>query len=131
MADVFIIIQMNPVAKARARTVIQDGRARTYTPDRTATAEAEIRTRVLQYRDTFGADVPIRMVVTFYMPRPKRTKLLCPTSRPDLTNLEKTVEDAMNGIVYPDDAQIVEKLSRKEWTTGEPCLHVRLTEYQP
>ena len=123
-----IIIPMNPVAKARARTVIQDGRARTYTPERTATAEAEIRSRVLQYRDAFGRHVPLRMSIVFYIRRPKRTIMEFPTGRPDLTNLEKTVEDAMNGIVYRDDAQIVEKSSRKVWTTGDPCLHIRLTE---
>lgn len=44
-------------------------------------------------------------------PRSKREKAingeLWPTGRPDLSNLVKSIEDAMNGIIYLDDSQIV------------------------
>lgn len=60
---------------------------------------------------------PVAMQLTFVMPIPKSwTKakqrdaaagLVAPTGRPDLSNLIKGVEDALNGIVYKDDSQIV------------------------
>jgi Holliday junction resolvase RusA-like endonuclease len=35
------------------------------------------------------------------------------TSRPDLDNCQKAIEDAMNGIAYVDDVQIVHGVQEK------------------
>ena len=52
---------------------------------------------------------PLKMEVTFFFKRPKSaSKRIHHTVKPDLSNLVKSVEDALNGIVYVDDAQIVE-----------------------
>lgn len=44
-----------------------------------------------------------------------------PTGKPDASNLVKSIEDACNGIVYRDDAQIVElvviKAYASDWST--------------
>lgn len=37
------------------------------------------------------------------------------TKKPDLSNLAKGIEDAMNGIVYRDDSQIVELVVTKDY----------------
>lgn len=50
---------------------------------------------------------PLECRVRFIFPLPKTRKNPWATSRPDLDNLYKAVTDAMNGIVYKDDAQIV------------------------
>jgi len=50
---------------------------------------------------------PLECRVRFIFPLPKSRKNPWATSRPDLDNLYKAVTDAMNGIVYKDDAQIV------------------------
>lgn len=44
------------------------------------------------------------------------------TQTPDLSNLEKLIEDALNGLLYLDDAQIVEKRSRKRWADRDAGL---------
>lgn len=77
---------------------------------------------------------PIVLEATFYQPRPKghyRTKHgqptdelkpgvpLYPTSKPDTTKLVRAVEDAMEGIVFRNDAQIVNQWARKMY--GEPA----------
>ena len=123
-----VVIPMKPVPKERARVVIHGGRARSFTPEKTAIAQAEISARVMEFKGEFPKGVPLRLVATFYMPRPKRTRARCPVNRPDLSNLEKLVEDAMNGIVYPDDSQIVEKHTRKVWADGDPRLYILVTE---
>lgn len=46
-----------------------------------------------------------------------------PTARPDIDNYAKAIADAMNGIVYHDDAQIVEMLVRKSYD-ARPCVRV-------
>lgn len=60
---------------------------------------------------------PVSLSVQFHQkvppswPRLKRQRAIeCeiwPTSRPDLSNLVKSIEDACNGILFEDDAQIV------------------------
>lgn len=41
--------------------------------------------------------------------RKKRAAALYKTSRPDLSNIEKLVEDSLNGIVFIDDSQVVRR----------------------
>lgn len=75
---------------------------------------------------------PVRLGVQFVFPRPKghyRTgknavglRLGAPkhmTSKPDLSKLIRAIEDAMSGIVYRDDAQIVSYIDpHKCYTTS-------------
>lgn len=51
------------------------------------------------------ADVII--AVRFYLPRPKSVKRARPSVKPDLGKLVRAVEDALTGIVWKDDAQVV------------------------
>jgi Holliday junction resolvase len=60
---------------------------------------------------------PVEVIMVFYMPRPKghynakgEIKLSSPpypTTRPDLLKLARGCEDALTGIIYKDDSQIV------------------------
>ena len=67
---------------------------------------------------------PLRLVVTFVMPRPQNhfgkhglrpNARPWPTVAPDATKLVRALEDACNGLVWHDDAQIVEQVVRKEY----------------
>lgn len=42
-----------------------------------------------------------------------------PATKPDALKLARAVEDAMTGVVYGDDAQIVSEVLRKEWGEEE------------
>lgn len=70
---------------------------------------------------------PLMLVVEFYIPRPKghygvhgvkRSAPRYPTVRPDATKLLRPLEDALSGVLWKDDAQIVEQIVRKRY--GEP-----------
>jgi len=53
---------------------------------------------------------PLQLSAEFIMPRPKshpKTREIPCTKRPDLKNLVWAVEDALAGIVYADDRQII------------------------
>ena len=56
---------------------------------------------------------PLECRVKFVFFLPKSRKNPWATSRPDLDNLYKAVTDAMNGIVYRDDSQIVRAIIEK------------------
>lgn len=54
---------------------------------------------------------------------------LPPAKKPDLDNIVKIL-DALNGIVWRDDAQIV-KLSAHKLYAERPCLQIHIQPYRP
>lgn len=49
-----------------------------------------------------------------------------PTTKPDVSNVLKGIEDALNGVWYADDSQIVEYGLMGKWYAEEPRVYVRL-----
>lgn len=107
-----------PQGKARHRTAHHGTRTIAYTPLKTAVYEDTIK---LEYRrqcgHKFPAKTPLRVSVLAFCPIPKsaskRTKQgmeageIYPTVKPDWDNVGKIICDALNGIAYHDDAQVV------------------------
>jgi Holliday junction resolvase RusA-like endonuclease len=68
-------------------------------------------------RPMFGKHVPVAMTMRCYFRRPpsipkKRTEMVV---KPDLSKLLRATEDALTGIVYNDDAQIVAHVTEKHY----------------
>ena len=65
--------------------------------------------------------VPVTMTVTFFMPIPQSVKYahegMPHIKRPDVSNLLKGVEDALNGFVWKDDSQICNVRAMKVYST--------------
>lgn len=64
---------------------------------------------------------PVRVNLTFYMPRPKSAKksVLYPAGRPDRDKLERAVMDALtNAGVWKDDGQVVDGRTVKMYAGG-------------
>lgn len=87
-------------------------------------------------RNMLPRGVPIELHVRFFIQRPqshfgtgKNAGLLKPsapahpTSKPDATKLLRAVEDALTGVVWEDDAQIV--VQRVAKCYGDPGVEVR------
>jgi Holliday junction resolvase RusA-like endonuclease len=83
-------------------------------------------------RDTELLTGPIALEITFVKPRPashygtgknrgvlKASAPLYPATRPDALKLARGVEDALSGVLYRDDAQIVTEYLLKRY--GEPA----------
>jgi Holliday junction resolvase RusA-like endonuclease len=111
-------VDANPVGKQRARYVKRGNFVQTYTPEKTRTYETLIKDAAIE---AMGASEPLETPVNLYLyiraPIPKsysKKKIAdClngfekPIKKPDASNVLKSVEDAMNGVVYKDDTQIV------------------------
>lgn len=105
-----------PIAKGRPRFSVRGGKVRTYTPAKTSTHEENIAWQAKQAikRPLEGA---VGMEIVTYHPIPKsaskalkqamRDSSVRPTTKPDADNILKLVADALNGIAYKDDKQIV------------------------
>lgn len=115
-----ITVVIPGVMQAKERPRFGNGRA--YTADRTRAAENAIAVHALAQvgQPRLTGALGLRMVFTRAIPpswSAKRKALALsggvrPTSRPDLDNCEKMI-DALKGILWVDDAQIVEKITAK------------------
>jgi Holliday junction resolvase RusA-like endonuclease len=111
-------VEGNPVGKQRARYVKRGNFVSAYTPEKTRTYESLIKEAAIK---AMGSSEPLETPVTLYLyirvPIPKScTKKSLeaiqngsekPIKKPDASNILKSVEDGMNGVVYKDDSQIV------------------------
>jgi Holliday junction resolvase RusA-like endonuclease len=65
-----------------------------------------------------GKHVSVALGVVFYLPRPTSVKIAKrprPSVTPDLDKLLRTVLDALTGIAYLDDAQVVQVTALKSY----------------
>jgi crossover junction endodeoxyribonuclease RusA len=65
-------------------------------------------------------DGAVEMQIDFYFDRPKSVKKTAlKITRPDIDKLERAVLDALTGIAYKDDAQVVKVTKTKQY--GSPA----------
>lgn len=116
----------DPVAKARARTTMRGGNVRSYTPRKTEEAEWRIRSQfAAEYPDFEPLVGPIALTVSAYIAMPasmakKHRATARPVTRPDIDNYAKTVLDALNGVAFKDDSQVVGLVMEKRYAVGFP-----------
>lgn len=138
---VVFAIDGNPVPKGRPRFAKRGKFVQTYTPQKTKDYEQSVRDAALS---AMGSADPLETPVAVYlyirMPIPasyskKRvqdclTGVEMHTKKPDWDNVAKAVTDAMNGIVYLDDCQIVSAHVKKVYSK-EPGVDVMVKEVLP
>jgi Holliday junction resolvase RusA-like endonuclease len=95
-----------------------------YDPATSRDWKRTVTAQVLEVRPATPVDGPLTLWLRFYLPRPRTLpkKVRHHTKRPDLDNIVKAVKDALRGIVYRDDAQIIELLARKQY--GVPGVDI-------
>lgn len=124
------------VGKGRARVSNQRGFARLYTPENTVRYESLVKmaaweamakdgpmSDVTQNFVLLDGPLQVNLLIGVQIPASwsKKKKMaaltgqLFPTSKPDLDNSIKSVFDAMNGVVYKDDAQVVTTVTKKRY----------------
>ena len=136
----FVVYGM-PVGKQRPRFRRQGNFVRTYTAPKTKSYEDEVQVEAAKAMgDQEPLETPVVVCIYIMFPVPasyskKRTKdcldkIERPTKKPDIDNVAKAVTDAMNGIVYKDDSQIVSMHLTKVYadTAG---VHVYISEELP
>lgn len=118
------------------RTVVMDACKKTKSWQAIVKAEAK------KHAPEKPFDGAIWVEFTFYMPRPKshfgtgknsdKIKLTAPsypTGKPDALKLARAVEDALTGICYVDDAQIINEEISKSYDNGTGAgVEIRIME---
>jgi Holliday junction resolvase RusA-like endonuclease len=106
-----------PQGKGRARAFLRGGHISHYTPEKTRTYEGMIRVAAMEAmgnRPPFDQPVEFVMRAIFPIPpsfsRKKKqqaiTNEIKPGKKPDLDNIAKAWNDALNSVVYRDDSLI-------------------------
>lgn len=101
-----------------------------YTPQKTRDYAEYIKTVYLQkYRRAIKMQGALSSVMIVFLPIPKSASKkkqedmiagkIRPTTKPDIDNIEKSVWDALNGLAYEDDKQIVESYTLKYYAREE------------
>ena len=125
LAKFHFTIPGEPCGKGRARATIRAGRATMYTPAKTVSYEAQIKFFAQQAYKAQLIEGPVAMHIQalFGIPKSWSKKKLAQlnngeikgfaTKKPDNDNIQKIVADALNGVVYKDDSQIVSSFCTK------------------
>lgn len=112
-----------PVGKGRPRFSKASGRA--FTPQKTANAEAFVKSEALRLvgQPVLIGPLELQLIATAVVPdswpEKKRADALAgrlwPVGKPDLDNLGKLYADALNGILWKDDSQLVRMALEKRY----------------
>ena len=78
----------------------------------------------------FPTDDALAIEIVAFFPRPKSAPLTQkrPIAKPDATNIQKAVEDALHGVVFKNDSHVVDIHTAKQYCVNdmEPCTRVEI-----
>lgn len=112
-------VEGKPQGKARARTFYNKrlGRMQSITPEQTKSYEDLIRWSYTAAGGKYFGETTLQVHIRAFYPIPKAfnkakvndavTQKLRPTTKPDCDNIIKVVLDALNGVAYYDDKQVI------------------------
>jgi len=96
--------------RARAFRVGAFTRVSVYDPANSKDWKRTVQAQALERKPATPAEGPLSMSLAFLLPRPKSLpkRERHHIKKPDADNLAKAVKDALRGVVYRDDSQIVD-----------------------
>jgi crossover junction endodeoxyribonuclease RusA len=135
MTDRFVsfIVYMKPEPQGSSRAFVKNGRAiitsanqklRPFRSEVTRMALSKLGDRA---QPLFVKGEPVKLYLKFAFQRPASAKKRThPCVKPDLDKLQRAVLDALTGVMYDDDAQVVEIDASKRYASQD-CLLVVVT----
>ena len=128
-----------PKAQARARSTVINGRVHTYGEDVSRNYKNYVKmiaqVAATEQGWTFAGTegIGVNIYAYMYIPQSKSKKFHAaamagderPTKKPDVDNIFKAVSDALNGVLYGDDKQIIHARVEKHYS-DEPRVEVEV-----
>ena len=135
--DMRLVFEIEPVAQARPRAVRMGRSLRMYDPKKTADFKKQLHLLALA-KHVVPIQEALSVEIWFYRAVQKSvskkehlrrtTGQVRPTVKPDIDNLCKATLDSFNGILWRDDAQIVD-LTAHKFYSDNPRIEIELEEY--
>jgi Holliday junction resolvase RusA-like endonuclease len=147
MTEIYFKVLGDPKGKGRPRFSRVGKFTKTYTDAKTKMYENEIANAARIAMDCFQGkwpheplETPLSVTLIVHVGVPasysKKRTTACligeewPTKKPDIDNIAKAFLDAMNGIVYKDDVQVIRLHVYKKYSI-EPGVHITVHEVLP
>jgi Holliday junction resolvase RusA-like endonuclease len=130
------VVYGEPTAQGRPRFTTVAGHAKAYDPAKSRDYKQLVRLAAVEVKPEKPLECALSLVVSVYRSMPKMSKKkreqaiagdLRPTTRPDLDNIIKGIKDALKGIIWRDDSQVVNILADK-WYGESPRVEVTIEE---
>lgn len=132
-----MIIKIEPVEQIRARVAHRGSHITMYDPPKVKKFKKELYQLAKELYHGDRADGAIEVEISFYRPvqkslsKKERARRLSgehrPTVKPDLDNYIKSTLDALNGILWTDDARIVD-LHAHKYYSDDPRIEITVKE---
>ena len=129
-----------PQGKGRPRFYSKNGRTFAYTPKDTVDYENCIRNYAGMIHQKFNHGIPLEVTIDAHykihksVSKKVKQEMLehktLPTKKPDCDNVIKVVLDALNGVLYDDDAQVC-NVNFKKFYSAEPRLEILIRSLGP
>ena len=113
------VFKIEPYPKRTATFGMRGRFPRVIKNKKTTEFETNLRQMCANQYKSAALTGPLAVKVAFYLTKPKSVKREYPTVTPDTDNLLKSCFDAMNGLLWEDDCQIVNIEAAKRYSTGD------------
>ncbi len=127
----------NPVAQGRPKFSTAGGFVRAYDPAKSRDYKDYVRLAAAEHAPPKLLDGPLAVMVTAYRSIPKSFSKkkaaaaeageIYPVSKPDADNYLKGVKDALKGVMWIDDSQVVDAYARKRYSF-RPRIEVKIRQ---
>ena len=138
MSTYTAVVLGDPVAQGRPRFSRQGGFVKAYDPAKSRDYKSYVRLIAAQNAPDSPVEGAIEFSLRIYraipkgMPKYKREAAkegrLRPVTKPDVSNVLKGVEDALKGVWYKDDSQIVGYGVLGKWYDERPRIEIMMRE---
>lgn len=136
MSTYTAVIFGEPVAQGRPRFSRQGGFVKAYDPAKSRDYKSYVRMIAAQHAPAEPVQGAVILSLKIYrsipkaMPKYKRALALAgqirPVTKPDVSNVLKGVEDALKGLWYKDDSQIVGYGAMGKWYAERPRIEIMM-----
>ncbi|QTH44934.1 RusA family crossover junction endodeoxyribonuclease [Cohnella sp. LGH] len=126
-----------PVAQGRPRASTVSGHVRLYDPAKSRDYKDYVRLAAAEHAPSKLLEGPLAVMVTAYRSIPKSFSKkkaaaaeageVYPISKPDADNYLKGVKDALKGVMWVDDSQVVDAYARKRYSF-KPRIEVKIRQ---
>lgn len=131
------IVMGDPKGKGRPKFTTVNGWPRAYTPKTTIDYENSVKASFLSNHRKVFTDEPIMIQIDAFLSIPKNWSKkkraqaiennIFPTKKPDIDNIQKIILDALNGVAFDDDKQIIGVATTKRFSET-PRVEVSISE---
>ena len=131
------VVYGEPVAQGRPRFAHRGNFVTTYDPAKSREYKDTVYSVAVQHRPEKPLEGPLEMRIIAFKAIPKsfsRKKameavdgIIRPVTKPDLDNYAKGVKDALKGVIWVDDSQVVRLVIEKRYS-AQPRMEIEVGE---